>query len=130
MLTAKSIYMLSTMTYEVTPLQSKTLLIVLKKLLEGSGWTEVLTQANVATSGTAESLLKCTHITRARRAHQITVCSLFILLKRAHSDYLSTCEENSSLGFDVWCSDMSKERPQFLFWFTVFKLQIDVLLFL
>ena len=108
----------------------KTILTVLGKLLEGSGWTEALTQANVATSGIAESLLKCTHITRARRVHQITVCSLFILSKRAHSDYLSGCEENSGLGFEVWCSEMSKERPQFLFRFTVFKLQLHVLIFL
>ena len=55
---------------------------------------------------------------------------LVILLKRAHSDYLSTCEEKSGLGFEVWCSEMSKERLQFLFGFTIFRLQLDVLMFL
>ena len=55
---------------------------------------------------------------------------LVILLKSAHSDYLSTCEEKSGLGFEVWCSEMSKERLQFLFWFTIFRLQLDVLMFL
>ena len=37
-----------------------------------SGWTEALTEADVATSGTADSFLKASHITRTRHAHQVT----------------------------------------------------------
>ncbi len=37
-------------------------------LLEGSGWTGALVQAGVATSGTADSFLKASHVTRTRRA--------------------------------------------------------------
>lgn len=57
---------------------------VLGDWLEGSGWTVVLSDANVATPGTANSFLKATNVTRTRRAHQVTACSLFILLKRAY----------------------------------------------
>ena len=41
--------------------------------LEGSGWTAALTQADVASSGTADSYLKATHLTRTRHAHQVTL---------------------------------------------------------
>lgn len=57
---------------------------VLGDWLEGSGWTVVLSDANVAKPGTANSFLKATNVTRTRRAHQVTACALFILLKRAY----------------------------------------------
>ena len=44
-------------------------------LLESSGWTGALVQAGAATSGKADSFLKAAHITRTRRAHQVTVVS-------------------------------------------------------
>ena len=45
-------------------------------VLEGSGWTAALTQADVASSGTADSYLKATHLTRTRHAHQVTLLTL------------------------------------------------------
>ena len=50
----------------------KGLWIALGDLLASSGWTDVLTDAAIATVGTADSFLKCTHITRTRHAHQLT----------------------------------------------------------
>jgi hypothetical protein len=45
-------------------------------LLDGSGWTTALTESEVASSGTADSFLKVSHITRTQHAHQFTVfCS-------------------------------------------------------
>jgi hypothetical protein len=35
-------------------------------LLEGSGWTTVLTEAEVASSGIAQAFLKASHLTRTR----------------------------------------------------------------
>ena len=37
--------------------------------LEGSGWTVALSDAGIASSGTADSFLKAAHLTRTRRAH-------------------------------------------------------------
>ena len=45
-------------------------------ILKGSYWTEALVQAGVASSGKADSFLKASHVTRTRRAHQITASSL------------------------------------------------------
>lgn len=42
-------------------------------LLEGSGWTEALTEGEVVSSGVAESFLKATHLTRTRHGHQMTL---------------------------------------------------------
>ena len=39
-------------------------------LLDRSGWTGALVQAGVATSGTADSFLKASHVARTRQAHQ------------------------------------------------------------
>jgi hypothetical protein len=39
---------------------------VLGDLLEGSGWTNTLTEADVASSGVADSFLKASHLTRTR----------------------------------------------------------------
>ena len=38
-------------------------------LLKGSGWTSILTDAGVASSGTAESFLTASSVTRTRQAH-------------------------------------------------------------
>ena len=41
-------------------------------LLQGSGWTAALTEAEVASSGIADSFLKAAHLTRTRHAHHVT----------------------------------------------------------
>ena len=68
------------------------LLKMLRDWLEGSGWTAALAEANVATSGTAESFLKAANIVRTRRAHQVTACCLFNLLQKAHSRFIEGSE--------------------------------------
>ena len=49
---------------------------LLGDLLRGSGWTHLLVAANVTSSGIADSLLKCSHVTRSRLAHEITAVAL------------------------------------------------------
>ena len=39
---------------------------VVGDLLDGSGWTTALTEADVASSGVADSFLKASHLTRTR----------------------------------------------------------------
>ena len=57
---------------------------VLGQWLEGSGWTVALADQDIASPGTADSFLKATSVTRTRRAHQVTVCALYLLLQRAY----------------------------------------------
>ena len=44
---------------------------VLGDLFDSSGWTGALTQANIASSGTADSYLKVSHVTHTRHAHRL-----------------------------------------------------------
>jgi len=70
-------------------------------LLESSGWTGALIQASLATHGTVYSFLKASHVTRTRRAHQITACSLYLLQQKAYAEYGNGVEER--------CNKMSLE---------------------
>ena len=80
--------------------------------LKGSVWTSSLLQADVTTPGTADSFLKVSHITRTRRAHQITLASLFILTKRAYEHYRLILEENKVAVFLK--SGVKKEQVEVL----------------
>ena len=48
---------------------------ILGHYLASSGWTIPLTDAGIATVDAADSFLKTSHLTRTRRAHQLT-CSI------------------------------------------------------
>lgn len=101
---------------------------VLGDLLEGSGWTGALVQAGVATPGTADSFLKAAHVTRTRRAHQVTACSLYSLMEKAYTeDNLHAGDDRKSL--ENWCAERAKSCPQFHFWFLILQLEIEVMIY-
>ncbi len=52
-------------------------------LLDGTGWTNALAQAEVATIGTADSFIYASHVARTRRAHQVTASSLYGFQRQA-----------------------------------------------
>ena len=93
-------------------------------LLDGSGWGSALVQAGVATPGTADSFCRVTHVTRTRRAHQITAGSLFVLLEKAYSQYLvSLSDDQNPLSLEEWCSHSAELYPQFKFWLLILQMQ-------
>lgn len=53
--------------------------------LKDSGWTETFVEAEIGTSGTAESFLSAASITRTCQKHQITACCLYTLLNEAYA---------------------------------------------
>lgn len=77
--------------------------------LQGSGWVQALVQAEIATTGTADSLLRVAHVMRTRRAHQITSAALYILQQRAYNHYSVNVE--SPVGFDAWCDQRKQDCP-------------------
>jgi hypothetical protein len=44
--------------------------------LEDSGWTNAVAQSDLASTGTADSFIKASHISQTRHAHQVTASSL------------------------------------------------------
>lgn len=108
-----------------------TALKMLGDWLEDAGWVEALVQAKVASAGMADSFLKVAHVTRTRHAHQVTACSLYILLKRSYAHYRDSLGEGrQEESFDEWCSQQNKKIPQFQFWHTALHLELLVLTFI
>ena len=73
-------------------------------LLRESGWTSALAESGIVSSGTAESFLNVSSITRTRQMHQVTACCLYKLLTASYSDYcnnLETTVDNEEL-LDLW----------------------------
>lgn len=101
---------------------------MLGKWLTSCGWSEIMYSAGVATQGIAESFLTASHVTRTRRAHQVTVASLHILKKKAYSAYKDKLQETEqSLTFEDWENTMEKKSPHFLFWGLVLHLELTCL---
>ena len=77
--------------------------------------------------GVADSFIKASHLTRTRRAHQITTASLYILQQRAYRKYKEAFDNGvEPLGFKDWKNKMSTEHPQFLYWCRVLELELCV----
>lgn len=77
--------------------------------LECSGWTDALSNAGVASSGTAASFLKCSHLTRTRQAHQVSLSALAKLQRDAWKKFVSSSSELNEASFEIWRRDMSKK---------------------
>ena len=98
-------------------------------LLDGSGWTAALVNANVITDGRAEALLHASHVTRTRRAHHVTACALYILQKRAYDHFVEAASTDELLDFEDWCTKQVAMHPMFQYWSMVLSMQMTVLLF-
>ena len=98
------------------------------KLLRDSGRTAVPSQAQVLTSGRAQSTLNENHIKRTRYAHHVSLMSLNLLKKTA---YCQSCQNTIGLPepFDVWNKRM-QSFPQFNFWSTIIDLELLMTRFL
>ena len=100
--------------------------------LQDSGWTQALVQAEIATTGTADSFLHAAHVSRTRRAHQVTAAALHILQHHAYSRYKerATARDEELLQFEAWCDMRAVACPQFQYWATVLHLEVSILLFI
>ena len=99
-------------------------------LLESSGWTGALVQAGVATYGKADSFLKAAHITRTRRAHQVTACVLHQALEEADQEHVKSTEPNTEpMSLEDWRTVQQESQPMFKLWFLVVQLQLTIPVF-
>ena len=78
--------------------------------LEASGWTTALTQAGVASSGTADSFLKASHLSRTRQSHQISALAPAKLQEDA---FLSTEGLHNEETKQAWKMSMIENSPTF-----------------
>ncbi|KAL9954616.1 hypothetical protein ACROYT_G042180 [Oculina patagonica] len=81
-------------------------------LLDVSGWTTILTEVEVASSGEAQGLLRASHLTRTSLKQEA---------------YLASANDEPSLA--DWENAMRRRSPTFLFWDLVMKYETLVLIF-
>jgi hypothetical protein len=98
--------------------------------LDGSGWTSVMTRADVTTEGRADALQKGSHTSRAQWAHQVTASALYSLQVNAYKSYQETVDEDDMVPFSEWCDSMAQRHPQFCYWNKTLQLQMLFLKFL
>jgi len=87
-----------------------------------------LAEAGIASSGTAESFLKVTHLTRTRHAHQVTVLALHKLQREAFLQSPGPVHDEES--FEQWKSSTSEKSPTFHFWDMILRLEVLILIFI
>ena len=81
--------------------------------LRGSGWVQALVQGEIATPGRADSFLRAAHVTRTRRAHQITATTLHTQQRRAYTRQCMTYFDDAEdlPEFEDWCHRRAKDTP-------------------
>ena len=71
-------------------------------LLALSGWTTALTEAGIASSGTSDSSLKAAHLTKTRRANQVTAAALYKLQHVAFQELFGQQDEEEFQKWQKW----------------------------
>ncbi|KAL8599464.1 hypothetical protein ACOMHN_029279 [Nucella lapillus] len=94
------------------------------KLLRDSGWSNIITQAQVLTSGRAQSVLDAHHqIKRTRYAHQVSVMALYLLREQSYSNYCSGVQGPPESP-EMWAQRSRQHNPMFMFWSTILELEL------
>lgn len=117
----KVVIMFGGLHIEMTALKS------IGSLLEDSGWTSALVEADIASAGTADSFLSASSVTKTRQAHQITACSLYKLLKEAYDNYEEQTTDEHVLTFENWRNSREQQSPQFQFWCMVLQMELIIM---
>ena len=94
------------------------------KLLDQSGWTDVLSEAEVTTSGRAHGLLSTQHLKRTRYAHEVSLLTFSKLKRKAFDD------SNTDATFDEWSTEQCATSPTFFFWDLIMRMQTLIFLFI
>ena len=97
-------------------------------LLESSGWASALTEAQIASSGTADSFLKVTHLTRTRHAHQVAALALYNLEREAFLQTPGLVHDKEA--FQQWKTSTREKSSTFHFWDMVLRLEILIFIFI
>ena len=92
-------------------------------ILEGSGWTTALTEAEIASSGIVDSFLNVAHLARTRHAHQVTITALYKLQQEAY------LQSNTNISLLAWRDKMCQSSPTFMFWDFILRYEKLILIF-
>ena len=99
---------------------------VLGDLLEGSGWTSALSETEVSSAGTAQSMLNAAHLARTRHARQVTLLTLHILQGKA---FLSCTGSEHEETAEAWRLQVRAKSPTFMSWDLILGYETLILIF-
>ena len=88
---------------------------MLDEWLSKSGWTTLLVDSKVTTSGRAESIIGASHIGRSRYSHQVTIAALYVLQHQTYDAYIATVPAEQRLLFDEWVEGQCEKEPMFMY---------------
>ena len=104
----------------------KAALQLVANLLEGSEWASLIFQSGIFKKGVAEKIASnVPYIKRARRAHEITLAALYILMKKAFDS-----RQNPLMSYQDWYDERLEKSSMFFYWVLVMELQANVLGFI
>ena len=97
--------------------------------LADSGWTAAIADANIASSGVADSILAASHLSRTRHALEVTACSLHIIMKKAYTHYVERENRMEMISFEDWKISRIASSPQLQYWSITLDFELAVLIF-
>ena len=103
--------------------RSVTILKIRCKLIEGSGFQEIISVSGISVVGAANALSSVHDIARARYVMQVVAASLYKLIQHAH------LEANSELSWELWVERIAEENSNAFYCLLVLKLQKLILIF-
>ena len=90
--------------------------------LEGSGWVQVLENANFSTTGRIESFLSGKKVKQTKYAHQVTLAVLKKLADAASQN------QTEFADFESWRKSIKEKNANHCFWFQAIELEKLLLL--
>ena len=99
------------------------------KLLRDSGWSYILSQAQVFTPGRAQSALYEHHIKRTRYAHKVSIMGLYLLRHKAYDNYCSALQGPPE-SLERWIQSFIPNNPMFMFWSIIMDLELLICRFI
>jgi hypothetical protein len=88
-------------------------LVTLGDLLDGSGWTAILVNANMTSAGWADAMPHASRVRHNKHAQQVTAAGLNILQQRAQCKNVDGCNEDATVNFGERCAVQAKLHQMF-----------------
>ena len=93
------------------------------EFLAHSGWTPVLTEAEIASARTSDSYLHASHVTKTRHAHTLSA----VVLSELRGEAFELDAKGDS--FPTLKTEMQKKSLVFQFWDLILQIEILILIF-
>ena len=104
-----------------------TFMICIGDLLDGSGWTFLLTSSMMVTTGKANAMLSASsNMVLCRHLHQVTACVLHKRKQEAFKEFSVSSER--SITMSEWEKEAEK-YPMYKFWNLILKVELILLQF-